>query len=172
MNNLKKMALVAFAAIAFVSCKKENTTEVTTENSTETKPIDMANLATASFTIDGMTCEVGCAKTIENKLAGLDGVSEAKVDFEKKTATVTFENGRQTPETLVETVEAVAGGDLYKVSAVKSSTDKAFFSEKDKKKKKKSKTTEATTSTEKAPEKKSCCSGKSSCGEKKETGTL
>ena len=172
MNNLKKMALVAFASVAFVSCKKENETVVTSENTIATKPVDVANLATASFKIDGMTCEVGCAKTIENKLAGLDGVNEAKVDFEKKTATVTFENGRQTPETLVETVEAVAGGDLYKVSDVKSSTDKAFFSEKDKKKKKKSKTTEATTSTEKAPEKKSCCSGKSSCGEKKETGTL
>lgn len=171
MNNLKKMALIAFASIAFVSCKKENEV-ATTENTTETKPIDNANLATASFTIDGMTCEIGCAKTIESKLAGLDGVSEAKVDFENKTATVTFENGRQTPETLVETVEAVAGGDLYKVSDVKSSTDKAFFSEKEKKKKKKSKTTEASTSTEKTTEKKSCCSGKSSCGEKKEAGTL
>lgn len=30
-----------------------------------------------------MTCEVGC-KTIESKLAGTDGVSEAKVDFETK----------------------------------------------------------------------------------------
>lgn len=177
MNNLKKMALLALASIAFVSCKKENATAVETDKPTEKKAVDMANLETASFTIDGMTCEIGCAKTIENKLAGLDGVSEAKVDFEKKTATVTFENGKQTAETLAETVEAVAGGDSYKVSDVKSSTDKAFFSEKDKKKKKKSKTeatttVETTTSTEKVPEKKSCCSGKSSCGEKKEAGTL
>ena len=171
MKNLKKIALLALATITFVSCKKENTASIDTNSATETKAVDLANLETASFTIDGMSCPEGCAKVIENKLAGLEGVSEAKVDFDNKTATVKFEKGTQTPETLVQTVEAVAGGELYKVSDIKSSADKAFFNGKEKKKKKKSKT-ETTTSEEKSTEKKSCCSGKSSCGEKKEAGTL
>jgi copper chaperone CopZ len=31
-----------------------------------------------------MTCPEGCAKTIENKLSGMEGVSKASVDFEKE----------------------------------------------------------------------------------------
>jgi len=30
-----------------------------------------------------MTCAIGCAKTIETKLAKMDGVQKATVDFEK-----------------------------------------------------------------------------------------
>ncbi|WP_130735722.1 heavy-metal-associated domain-containing protein [Flavobacterium sp. J27] len=164
MKNIKLIALVLFSTIAFVSCKKEETA------TTETTTIAPENIATASFTIEGMTCPEGCAKVIENKLSGLNGVSEAKVDFENKTATVTFDNQKQTPASLTETVEKVGGGDLYKVSNVKSSRDKAFYSDKEKKKKKKSK--KEGCCSEKKEEKKSCCAGKSSCGEKKETGTL
>ncbi|NHN26662.1 heavy-metal-associated domain-containing protein [Flavobacterium jejuense] len=167
MKEFKLIALSAFTAILFVSCKNENANTV--ENNTTT--VAPENLATASFTIDGMTCPEGCAKLIENKLASLNGVSEAKVDFENKKATVTFDNEKQTPETLAETVEKVGGGELYKVSDVKSSTDKAYYNGKDKKKKKKSKGKEKVSSKENV-EKKSCCAGKSSCGEKKESGTL
>ena len=39
---------------------------------------------------------MGCAKTIENKLAAQDGVGQAVVDFDTKIATVKFdaENNR------------------------------------------------------------------------------
>lgn len=178
MKNLKKITLLTLITIAFVSCKNENMASTANEDDTTTL-VASENLASASFTIEGMSCPEGCAKVIENKLAGLNGVTNAKVDFENKKATVTFDNAKQTPETLAETVEAVAGGKLYKVSDVKSSTDKAFYNvkEKDKKKKRNSKKEaaakeETTTTTEKSVEKKSCCSGKSSCGEKKESGTL
>ena len=42
---------------------------------------DLAKMQTASFTIDGMTCAMGCAKTIENKLAAQEGVGQAVVGF-------------------------------------------------------------------------------------------
>lgn len=168
MKNLKVIALLACTSIIFVSCKNEKDSEII-ENKTEA--IAPENLATASFSIEGMTCPEGCAKVIENKLAGLNGVSEAKVDFENKKATVTFDNAKQTPESLVETVEKVGGGNLYKVSDVKSSTDKAYNNGKEKKKKKKSKKEEEASS-EQNGEKKSCCAGKSTCGEQKESGTL
>ncbi|WP_445710199.1 heavy-metal-associated domain-containing protein [Flavobacterium sp.] len=126
MKSIKTLALIALTAIAFTSCKKENTETPETKVATATSSEEVAaNLETASFHIDGMTCEIGCAKLIEDKLSGLEGVNTAKVDFENKTATVTFENGKQTEKTLVKTVEGIAGGELYKVSEVKSSTDKA-----------------------------------------------
>lgn len=46
----------------------------------------------AEFTIDGMTCPHGCAAPIESKLSRMEGVSNAKVDFESKTAVVSFDN--------------------------------------------------------------------------------
>ncbi|UUC46609.1 heavy-metal-associated domain-containing protein [Flavobacterium cerinum] len=125
MNITKKIAVLTFATFALVSCKKEekNTTEgtVATENTKEVA----AKMETASFTIEGMTCAMGCAATIENKLGRLDGVTSAKVDFETKTATVEFDANKQTATTLTQTVEGVADGKTYKVSHMKSEANKA-----------------------------------------------
>ncbi len=109
----------------FVGCK-EKTSENVSESATETnapqakKEIAAANLQTASFTIEGMTCAIGCAKTIEEELNGLDGVETATVDFEKKLATVSFDKTILTPESLTKVVEATADGKTYKVSNMKS----------------------------------------------------
>lgn len=169
MNFSKSLLVLALSGILFVSCKNETkTTEgepaATATDTTATK-VTAENLQTASFTIDGMSCAVGCAKTIEKKLAGLDGVQEATVDYEKKTATVAYDSAKQTPETLVETVEAVAGGETYKVSNVKSSADKAMlYKEKDKEKDKKKDDKKASCHDEKSKDAKpGCCSGKKSC---------
>lgn len=170
MNFSKSLLVLALSGFMFVSCKNEpkpaegEPTETSTDT-TATK-VTAENLQTASFTIDGMSCAVGCAKTIEKKLAGLDGVQEAKVDFEKKTATVAYDSAKQTPETLVETVEAVAGGETYKVSNVKSSADKAMlYKEKEKEKEKKKDDKKASCHDGKSKDAKpACCSGKKSCG--------
>ena len=107
----------------FVGCK-EKTTE--TSSSTETsapkanKEIAAANLQKASFTIEGMTCAIGCAKTIQEELSGLEGVQTATVDFEKKLATVSFDKTKQTPESLTKIVQATGDGKTYIVSNMKS----------------------------------------------------
>jgi copper chaperone CopZ len=127
MNFTKSIAAVVIASLLFVSCKK-NTKETTsaTTASTETtapkvkKEIAAANLQTASFKVEGMTCAIGCAKTIEGELSDLDGVQKAAVDFDKKLATVTFDKTVQNPEKLTKVVEAAADGKTYKVSNMKS----------------------------------------------------
>lgn len=169
---MKNMKLPVFAlliaGLTFVGCKKEVATDASVEGIQKEASKTVAKAETTSFKIDGMTCAMGCAKTIENKLTGLDGVQKATVDFEKKTATVEYDAAVQTPEKLVETVEAVADGKTYKVSDVKNSADKAMNygdPKKDKKKKKSAKSTdkEATAAGEK---KAGCCSGKKACSEK------
>ena len=72
-----------------------------------------------TLAIEGMTCAMGCAKTIEKKLADMDGVQSATVDFEAKTATVNFDLDKLKSEDLVKTTEACADGKTYKVSDVK-----------------------------------------------------
>ena len=84
---------LALASVLFVGCKNTDSkpTEVK-EEATAKKEIAVATKPeTATFHIEGMTCAVGCAKTIEEKLAEMDGVQNAKVDFETKTATVNFD---------------------------------------------------------------------------------
>ena len=81
---------------------------------------------TATFNIEGMTCAIGCAKTIQEELTAMDGVQKATVDFDKKTATVEFDATKQTPAKLLEAVETTGDGKTYKVSNMKSSTDKAM----------------------------------------------
>ncbi|MBS7785957.1 heavy-metal-associated domain-containing protein [Flavobacterium sp. CYK-55] len=78
--------------------------------------INPEKLQTATFTIEGMTCAIGCAKTIQDELTDLDGVQKATVDFDKKLATVSFDSSLQTPESLTKLVEATADGKTYKVS--------------------------------------------------------
>ena len=106
-----------------ISCKKETETAkpeaATTEAPAVKKPIAAANVQTASFAIEGMTCAVGCAKTIENKLAEQEGVGQAVVDFDTKIATVKFDAEKQSLESLTKTIEGVAGGDSYKVTESK-----------------------------------------------------
>lgn len=114
---------ITLSALLFISCKKtevsptSNATEATTKqnsNSVALKP------QMATFTIEGMTCAIGCAKTIEEKLAAMDGVQKATVDFDKKLATVAFDASKLTPELLLKAVEETGDGKTYTVSNMKS----------------------------------------------------
>lgn len=125
MNFKKSIVIVALTTILLASCKQKST-EIVSNKTTETttvivkKEIAAANLQTASFTVEGMTCAIGCAKTIQEDLTKLDGVQEATVNFETKLATVTFDKTVQTPEKLTKVIESVADGKTYKVLNMKS----------------------------------------------------
>ncbi|MFE3869437.1 heavy-metal-associated domain-containing protein [Flavobacterium sp. LS2P90] len=127
MNFTKSITAVLIASLLFVNCKK-NTSETAKSgiSTTETtapkvkKEIAAANLQTASFKVEGMTCAIGCAKTIQEELTELDGVQKATVDFDKKLATVTFDKTVQNPESLTKVVQATGDGKTYKVSNMKS----------------------------------------------------
>ena len=124
MNFIKSIATVLLASLLFVGCKEKSTEAVSNpETEVETpkvkKEIAATNLQTASFNIKGMTCAIGCAKTIEEELNGLDGVQTAKVDFDKELATVSFDKTVLNPEKLTKVVEATADGKSYTVSNMK-----------------------------------------------------
>ncbi|CAA9194680.1 MULTISPECIES: heavy-metal-associated domain-containing protein [Flavobacterium] len=125
MKFTKIIAAIAIAGLVMVSCKKEedkNLANIKSENTApkEHKAIAAENVQTSSFKIEGMTCAMGCAKTIEKELSNLDGVEKATVDFEKKTATVVFDKTVQNQENLTKTVQATGDGKTYKVLDIKS----------------------------------------------------
>jgi periplasmic mercuric ion binding protein len=172
MNFTKSILALALSGMLFISCKETGSAAKNEGNNavaaTEKTPVSTEKLETASFNIDGMTCSIGCAKTIEKELAGTAGVQKATVDFDKKTATVEFDNSVQTPESLVKIVEEAADGKTYKVSNVHASKDHAMLMPQDQEKEKKEtkkakakkgdKSADATT----ASGKPACCSAKKS----------
>jgi len=119
----KSIFVFALATSLFVSCKKNETTNSDAPEASAKKEVAAAvKPETASFTIDGMTCPEGCAKTIEKKLSEMNGVQNAKVDFDKKQATVNFDLDKLTSDDLVKAVETTGDGQTYKVSNVKTGT--------------------------------------------------
>lgn len=122
--SMKKILCICAMAIAIVSCKDSATpktitvdTGVTTETQEATTKEVAANYHKAQFKIDGMTCAVGCAKRIEGKLAAMEGVKSAKVDFEQKLAMVEYNEEKVNFDALIQTVSEVPGD--YKVSDIK-----------------------------------------------------
>ena len=120
---LKKILGVLTVIVLMVSCKNEGqpevkTIEVETASKTVKKELDPnATYAKAEFTIDGMTCAIGCARTIEKKLAHMDGVKSATVDFDRRLAMVEYDEAMVNHNSLEETVTNAA--DVYKVSDMK-----------------------------------------------------
>lgn len=124
MKFTKSILIILFTSLLFMGCKDKTAqtdSDSATENSAPTvkKEIAASNLQTASFSIKGMTCEIGCAKTIQEELNGLEGVKIATVNFEKESATVSFDKTILTSAALTKVVEAAADGKTYKVSNMK-----------------------------------------------------
>ena len=113
----KLLITTSIAGLLFTACQQ--TASAPKENNTtsaQKQAINPEKLETASFHIEGMTCAIGCAKTIEKELSDMNGVEKATVDFDKKLATVSFDSSIQTTASLTKIVEATADGKTYKVS--------------------------------------------------------
>ncbi len=123
MKTLKNILTIILVLTIFTACKNEVKPEVKTVEVDTTKEIvkneldPNATYAKAEFKIEGMTCEMGCAKTIEKKMAQMDGVKSATVDFDRQLAMVEYDEAMVNHATLEETVTKVA--DIYKVSDMK-----------------------------------------------------
>ncbi len=120
MNRIKHIVSIMLLILVVVSCKNDAKPEIKTlhtESKTKKELDPNATYAKAEFTIEGMTCAVGCAATIQKKISNMDGVKYAKVDFDNKLALVEYDEATVTPNALEQTVTKVAN--IYKVSNMK-----------------------------------------------------
>ena len=126
MKHLKTILTSALLLVMFFSCKNETKAEIkTVETATEKEAHQLdpnATYSKAEFGIKGMTCEMGCAKTIEKKLTGMEGVKSAAVDFKNEMAMVDV--AKVNPESITKTVTSV--GKTYSVENMQ--TVEAFSS--------------------------------------------
>ena len=117
----KTLLALSVSALLFISCKptssepKAETSGITKE----TTAIVMQKPEKATFCVSGMTCAIGCAKTIEKELCKMNGVQQATVDFETKRASVTYDAAQQSAASLTVKVQATGDGKTYKVSEMK-----------------------------------------------------
>ncbi|MDT8411139.1 MAG: heavy metal-associated domain-containing protein [Vicingaceae bacterium] len=94
----------------FIACSNESSTS---ETVTEKSVIDPTKVVAVDFKIDGMTCKMGCAKTIEKTIAGLNGVAASKVDFDAEKGHFEFDESIISEKEIITAIEKVA--DQYKV---------------------------------------------------------
>ncbi|MDP3946316.1 MAG: heavy metal-associated domain-containing protein [Lutibacter sp.] len=111
--------LISIFAIAFVlfSCNESKK-----DNDSDKSGIEKQNVAasykTIEVEIEGMTCEIGCAKTIESKLSKTEGVTYSKVNFEAKIGQFTFDENKISQEDITQKINGIGGGALYKVRKI------------------------------------------------------
>ena len=121
MKMIKHILILTLVATFAFSCKNDAKAEVKTVEHAASEAVAKldpnATYAKAEFTIEGMTCAIGCAATIEKKIAKMEGVKSSKVDFDKKLAMVEYDEAKVSPESLTKTVVSVA--DLYSVTDMK-----------------------------------------------------
>ena len=110
MNVYKLICLLVITSFAISSCNLEKkATTITTS---------VANKQQVSLAISGMTCEIGCAKTIQSKLSKKQGVTKANVIFTDSIATIEFDPNKTSTEDLTSFINGIAGGELYKASKI------------------------------------------------------
>lgn len=121
---MKNFILIALVSLSITSCNFNNSNDAAETKAAIVMPeVKHTNLTgeesktLALLNIEGMSCEIGCAKFIQSKLSKLDGVNNASIDFEDKIATVDFDKTKISEEKLFSTISELKNG-TYKVTAI------------------------------------------------------
>jgi periplasmic mercuric ion binding protein len=118
MINIIKILTASIVSVAFLGCNSDVAeAESTGINITESIIDGTENATVALMSIEGMTCEVGCAKFINGRLAKTEGVLSTEIDFDENLAKVSFDSDKTSALKLAEMVNLLNHGQ-YKVSAV------------------------------------------------------
>ncbi|MDO4881536.1 MAG: heavy metal-associated domain-containing protein [Capnocytophaga sp.] len=111
---MKLYYILSVSALLLASCG-ENNSQKNEENTPTEVAIPAENLQELSLTVEGMTCQAGCANTIKKHLEKTEGVFSAKVDKESKSAVIQYDKTKLSEADLVSVIEHVGDGDTYKV---------------------------------------------------------
>ena len=98
----------------WMSCNTSvNRSENDTKRSKEV--VSVENIKNIEMDIEGMTCEIGCARLIQSKLYKTDGVKFVEISFKKKLGKISYNENKVSKDELKGIIQKIAGGDLYKV---------------------------------------------------------
>ena len=117
MNKKAIFLLLAISALLIISCSVNDEKGKTKDLKSDVPR--MAKMETVSLAISGMTCQIGCAKTIQSKLSKKEGITDAIVVFSDSTATVSFDSSKTSSTDISSFISGIAGGDAYTASELK-----------------------------------------------------
>ena len=100
-----------------MACDTGTTKNKEAEAGSETSSKE-ADMRIVKLDIEGMTCEIGCAKLIQSKLYKTDGVDFAKISFADSSGVVRYDANRLTESDIRNAVEGAGGGDLYRIKEI------------------------------------------------------
>lgn len=109
---MKKVMLILMITLSAISCNETAKKEVKDTAKQEAAAV----YKSLEVEIEGMTCEIGCARLIESKLSKVDGVTFSKVEFEAKKGQFTYDTNKLTKDDIVRKINGIAGGNLYLVT--------------------------------------------------------
>lgn len=111
---LKGILACACVGMVLTSCGGESSAPAPKADTVAVNAVENAKMV---MNIEGMTCAVGCAKSIEHELKNTAGVTVAAVDFESKTAQVSYDNTLITDKELASLVNEYKEG-IYSATVV------------------------------------------------------
>lgn len=103
---MKNLNYLVISTLLFVSACSSSDTNTTTEKT----EIKAENVVAADFAIEGMVCAMGCAKTIEDEVLGMNGVAASLVDYETGKAHFEYDKTQLTEAELIAKIESLADG--------------------------------------------------------------
>lgn len=112
MRILKVFFLFVCFSLSFSNCDQKG------KNNLNNNEIVAEKIESISLHVSGMTCEIGCAKTIQSKLSKKDGITKASVVFVDSIAKVEFNSNKVSKEEIISFIDGIAGGDMYKASEI------------------------------------------------------
>lgn len=112
--NTTQYIIAAAIVFSVTACSNQPQPDAATDN----KELVMEQPTTLTVSIEGMTCAVGCAATIQQECGKLAGVAQSKVDFDAKQGTFTYDAAKLTQADLIKCIEGVNGGGAYKATVV------------------------------------------------------
>lgn len=84
----------------------------------------LANETVTTFKVDGMMCGVNCPKAVKKSLNDVDGIKKCIVDFDSKTATITYEDEKINKEKIATIISEKT---YFKVSEKNNEKPWSFF---------------------------------------------
>lgn len=106
-----------FASIAFVACNSNEQSKTEAKEESQKTEVLAENKTEVKLEIEGMVCAMGCAKYIEDEVAGLSGIVASKVDFEAGVGSFEFDKSAMTAEEIQSFISEIHDGQ-YKAKVV------------------------------------------------------
>lgn len=112
MNLHNTLIISALLCVISLSCNETKKSDKKEAVKIEQKK----ELQKVAFKIEGMTCQIGCAKIIESKLSKTKGIETAHVSFDKGLGEFTFDANQISKTNIINKINSIGSGDIYHAS--------------------------------------------------------